>query len=110
LDVFYLILDVVVAIGFFTGWAIAFVAFYFAAISQIILYTVLRTWIIEVPSEFAVSIEQVAYLDTLVTFHVITIVQRRMAGVTVSGKAKGMSFASTWSASLPRRAFQRGPA
>ena len=42
LDIVYLFLDIVVAIGFFAGWKISYVAFYLAAISQIILYTLLR--------------------------------------------------------------------
>ena len=74
LDVLYLALDVGVALGFITRWRPAFAAFYTAAITQIILYTLLRDWILDVPPAFAVSAEQVAYLDALVVFHVITIV------------------------------------
>ena len=74
LDIFYLIIDVVVAVGLFVGWGIAFFAFYIAAISQIILYTAMQEWIIQVPKDFAVSQEQVAYLDMLVIFHLVTIV------------------------------------
>ncbi len=49
LDVAYLILDLLVVVGFFAGWKIGFVAFYLAATSQILLYTVFRSWIIVVP-------------------------------------------------------------
>lgn len=73
LDVCYLAIDIVVAVGFFAGWRIAYPAFFAAASSQIVLYTLLRDWIIDVPAEFAVAPEQVAYLDSLVLFHVITI-------------------------------------
>ena len=74
LDIVYLFLDIVVAIGFFAGWKISYVAFYLAAISQIILYTLLRAWIIDVPEEFSVSPEQESYLTGLVFFHAVTIV------------------------------------
>ena len=74
LDIMYLGLDVVVAVGFFRQWKVASIAFYLAAISQIILYTVFRAWIIDVPEEFAVSSEQVSYLTVLVVFHIVTLV------------------------------------
>lgn len=73
LDVVYLILDVVVAVGLVLGWRAGYVAFFAAALSQIVLYTVLRDWIIDVPEEFARSPEEVAYLNGLVWFHVVTI-------------------------------------
>ena len=74
LDIIYLGLDVVVAVGFFRQWKVASIAFYLAAISQIVLYTVFRAWIIDVPEEFAVSPEQVSYLTVLVVFHIVTLV------------------------------------
>ena len=74
LDAFYLLTDVIVAAGFFANWRIALPTFYLAATSQIFLYTLLRDWIIDVPPEFAVSPEQVGYLDTLVIFHFTTVV------------------------------------
>ena len=74
LDVVYLLLDIVVAIGFWRGWRLAYVAFYIAAASQILLYTVFRQWIMDVPAAFAVTAEQMGYLDGLVVFHVVTIV------------------------------------
>ena len=74
LDVVYLVLDLMVVAGFVAGWKPGFVAFYVAAISQIILYTLLRPWVVDVPAEFAVSPEQEAYLTTLVIFHVVTLV------------------------------------
>ncbi len=74
LDVVYLVLDVVVAVGFFAQWKVSYIAFYVAAMSQIILYTLLRAWIIDVPEVFAVTPEQESYLTTLVLFHVVTLV------------------------------------
>lgn len=74
LDVCYLILDAIVVIGLVLSWKLGFVAFYLAAISQIILYTVFRNWIVDVPAEFAVSEEQRGYLTGLVIFHCVTIV------------------------------------
>ena len=74
LDVFYLILDVIVAAGLFLNWMISYVSFYVAAVTQIFLYTALREWILDVPEAFAVSPDQVEYLDTLVWFHLVTLV------------------------------------
>lgn len=74
LDIVYLVLDLVVAVGFFIQWKVAYLAFYIAAISQIVLYTLFRDWILDVPVEFAVSPEKVSYLPTLVAFHCFTLV------------------------------------
>ena len=73
LDVVYLILDAVVAAGFFLQWKLSYLCFYVAALTQIVLYTAFKSWILDVPEEFAVSLEQAAYLDTLVVFHVVTL-------------------------------------
>lgn len=74
LDVVYLVLDVVVVAGFLLRWRLGYIAFYLAAISQIILYTVFRNWIIDVPTEFAVTDEQQSYLTVLVAFHCVTLI------------------------------------
>ena len=74
LDVVYLVLDIVVAIGLVFGWRAGTVAFFVAALSQIILYTVFRTWIVDVPVEFARTPEEISYLDGLVVFHCVTLV------------------------------------
>ena len=73
LDIVYLMLDVTVVVGLVRGWKIGFVAFYTAAISQIVLYTMLRDWILDVPPEFSVSEEQSGHLATLAFFHVVTV-------------------------------------
>ena len=74
LDVVYLLLDVIVVTGFLRQWLVGYVAFYVASTSQIILYTALRDWIIDVPQAFARSSEEIAYLDHLVVFHAVTLV------------------------------------
>lgn len=74
LDIAYLVIDLLVVVGLVLSWKAGFVAFYVAAVSQIILYTFLREWIIDVPAEFAVTEEQRSYLTSLVIFHGVTIV------------------------------------
>ena len=73
LDVVYLILDVIVAAGLVLGWRAGYVAFFLAATSQILLYTVFRGWITDVPEAFARSPEELRYLSGLVLFHVVTL-------------------------------------
>ena len=74
LDVVYLVLDIIVVIGFFIRWKLSYFAFYVAASSQIVLYTAFREWIVDVPEKFAVSPDQVSYLTTLVIFHFVTLI------------------------------------
>ncbi|GJL51918.1 MAG: hypothetical protein NPIRA01_31450 [Nitrospirales bacterium] len=49
-------------------------AFYLAALSQILLYTLLRDWIVDISPKFAVSDEQWSYFTGLVVFHILTLV------------------------------------
>ncbi len=72
LDVIYLALDLIVAIGLIRGARLSIAAFFCAALSQIALYTVFRAWVLDVPAAFRRSAEDIAYLDTLVTFHLVT--------------------------------------
>ncbi len=72
LDVTYLVLDLMVVVGLIFAWRIGLIAFFAAAMSQIVLYTVLRSWITDVPEEFARPPE-VNSLNGLVIFHVVTI-------------------------------------
>jgi len=74
LDIVYLIIDLLVVVGLILSWKAGFVAFYVAAISQIVLYTIFRDWIVDVPAEFSVTEEQRGYLTSLVIFHCVTIV------------------------------------
>ena len=83
LDVIYLVIDIVVVVGLLLSWKAGYVAFYIAALSQILLYTVFRSWIVDVPPEFAVSDEQRSYLTGLVVFHCVTLVL-----VTIALKVK----------------------
>ena len=73
LDVVYLLLDVAVCAGLWRRSRISIYAFYFAALSQILLYTLLRGWIMDVPEAFAIAPDQDSYLTLLVVFHVITL-------------------------------------
>jgi hypothetical protein len=74
LDVAYLALDIVVVADLILSWRAGFVAFYAAATSQIVLYTLFRDWIMDVPVEFAVSEEQQSPLSGLVIFHCVTVI------------------------------------
>lgn len=73
LDVTYLLLDILVVVGLIFAWRIGLIAFFIAATSQIFLYTVLRSWITDVPDEFARPPEEASSLGGLVIFHVVTI-------------------------------------
>lgn len=72
LDVSYLVLDLCVVIGLIKKSPIGIIAFYCAAISQIGLYTVFRPWVLDVPQSFQRSTEDLAYLNALVAFHLVT--------------------------------------
>ncbi len=74
LDIIYLVLDLIVAVGLVLGWRTGYAAFFVAALSQIALYTVFRTWIVDVPEEFARTPEEIRSLDGLVIFHGVTVV------------------------------------
>ena len=74
LDIIYLVLDITVATGLMVRWRIGYVSFYIAALSQILLYTVFRSWIVDVPEEFSRTPEELSYLDSLVWFHILTLI------------------------------------
>ena len=71
LDAVYLALDLLVCVGLFRRFRPSVYAFYGAALTQIGLYTVLRSWMTDVPEAFALSSEQVSDLSFLVVFHAI---------------------------------------
>ena len=73
LDIAYLALDVAVVAGLPAGLLFGYVACFMAAASQILLYTVFRQWVLDVPDSFARSPAEIAYLDYLVVFHIVTI-------------------------------------
>lgn len=72
LDILYLILDGVVVLGLLRDRRFGLIAFFVAAESQVLLYTVFRDWILDVPNSFAEIASQTAYLDLLVGFHLVT--------------------------------------
>ena len=74
LDIAYRILDVIVLLGFFERAKVFIVAFYIAALSQIVLYTALRPWVVDVPEAFQFTPQQNQYLTTVGVFHGVTIV------------------------------------
>ena len=74
LDVVYLALDLAVFPWLLLRLRFAIGAFFFAATTQILLYTVLRDWVLAVPDPFtpAVAVRQVQ-LDQLVLFHALSL-------------------------------------
>lgn len=70
LDGFYLVLDIAVVVGLLAGRVWAVPALVLAATSQILLYTVFRAWVLDVPADFAVAPTDVAYLNGLIVFHI----------------------------------------
>ena len=72
LDIVYLKLDVIVDVGLIRKSWIGIVAFFLAAFSQIALYTVFRAWVLNVPKALQRSADDLAYLDGLVAFHVLS--------------------------------------
>ena len=73
LDIVYLLLDVAVCIGLVRRRQLSIYAFYLAGFSQVILYTALRAWIMDVPEAYAITSAQDDYLTGLVVFHLITL-------------------------------------
>ena len=74
LDVVYLALDLLVVIFLPPRRTVGILAFYATAISQVVLYTVLRPWILDVPPEFRRPATEIAYLDGLILFHLVSVV------------------------------------
>lgn len=73
LDVVYLVLDALVAVGLWRCWWLSIACFYVASFSQIALYTLGRGWVLDVPQEFRPPEESLRYLDTLVAFHLVAL-------------------------------------
>ncbi len=74
LDILYLTLDVIVVAGLARCWRPSIIAFAVAAVSQVLLYTLLRGWILDVPASTAVPEGMHVYLNGLVVFHGFTLV------------------------------------
>lgn len=79
LDLIYLSLDFVVCVGLLRGWRLAVPAFFIANLSQIALYTLGASWVMDVPAEFLPSGHEMS-LGSLVGFHLVTLV---LMGVTL---------------------------
>jgi hypothetical protein len=73
LDLLYLSMDFIVCVGLFRGWRMAVPTFFAANLSQIVLYTLGASWIMDVPAEFLPSGHEMS-LGSLVGFHLITLV------------------------------------
>ncbi len=74
LDIVYLVVDAAVVLGVMARRRFAVVLFVLAALSQIVLYTALRGWLLNVPPDFAFLPAEVGYLDRFVLFHAATLV------------------------------------
>lgn len=79
LDVIYLLLDITVVVGLIMRSMIGVVAFCVAAASQIILYSMFRDWITDVPPAFQRSAADLAYLDSLILFHIASCIAMSVA-------------------------------
>ena len=73
LDIVYLGLDVAIVACVFRRTAAAVPLLAIAALSQILLYTLGRPWVLDVPNEYRPAPSSVAYLDGLVIFHAATL-------------------------------------
>ena len=73
LDVVYLVLDMTVCFGLVKRLPVSLLAFYAAGLTQLVLYTALRSWILDVPEPFTITADQDNYLTLLVVFHAVTL-------------------------------------
>ncbi|MDJ0759645.1 MAG: hypothetical protein QNJ19_09600 [Woeseiaceae bacterium] len=73
LDVGYLALDVAVVAFLIRGSALGTGLLAVAAASQIVLYTLLRAWVLDVPAAYRVDPAAEGYLDVLLVFHAVTL-------------------------------------
>lgn len=74
LDLAYLAVDLTVVVGLLARKAWGVFCLIAAAISQILLYTLFRRWILNVPAVFEVEPSAVANLNLLMLFHAICLV------------------------------------
>ncbi len=74
LDIGYLIVDIAVVYGLLIGSRLGVVLLAGAAASQIVLYTAMRDWVLNVPDDYAVDDAQRSYLNVLVGFHILTLI------------------------------------
>lgn len=74
LDVVYLFLNLLTAIGLWNIAQVPITAFYVNAFSQLVLYTAGARWLMDVPPPFTPDAAQMAQIDLLVAFHTVAIV------------------------------------
>ncbi|MEM9897916.1 MAG: hypothetical protein AAF742_00900 [Pseudomonadota bacterium] len=86
LDVIYLIIDVAAVLALIFRPRIGFGIVITAALSQIVLYTVFREWIIDVPDAFRLEPSEIKYLDGLVAFHLVSLAIAGAAVFTIREK------------------------
>ena len=72
LDLFYLFLNLTVVIGLLMGWRAGLIAFFAAASTQAVFYTVFRDWILDVPGQF-LNADPDTSLNGLLAFHGVTV-------------------------------------
>ena len=70
LDILYLVLDFAVALCLVLWPAPGVVLLWIAAAGQILLYTILRDWTLDVPPAFLPTDAERGHLDALVRFHI----------------------------------------
>jgi len=85
IDIVYLALDIVVVAGLLLRWFVGTIAFFAASVSQVVLYTLFRSWIVDVPVKFTPTPDHIGYLNMLVGIHVaailLVLVALRMGGM-----------------------------
>jgi len=74
IDVFYLTLDIIAVVGLLLRWVVGVIAFFVSSVSQVLVFTVLRPWFIDVPENFAGLADGLGYLNLMVGLYVVAIV------------------------------------
>jgi hypothetical protein len=73
MDVFFLTLDIIAITGLILRWSIGLVAGFVSATCQLLLFTVFRSWVVDVPVNFAEANDRSAYLDLMVGLYLAAI-------------------------------------
>ena len=73
LDVIYLVVDLAVVALLVLRPRLGFLGVAAAALSQILLYTLFRSWILDVPEAYALGEAELSYLNLLVAVHVVSL-------------------------------------
>jgi len=86
LDIAYLVIDLIVVAGLWRLSPLSLGSFYLASLSQLVLYTFGRGWILDVPPDFAPDAGDLEYLDWLVLFHVAALAAVTFSAYVLLGK------------------------